>query len=217
MVSSGPDRIIVYEGAEEKLKQLGTGLLEKLGMGGPSWEQEERERYRLGVVPAENQLPPASPAPRNSSGIQPATSRAFEPPRSSNTWNWRTARREPLRQRRYLDDDRTAAAPRPRPDLPTRALWERVLGRSLRDQRSMTRAHCGRDTRARTTGRQRRRPFCRGSLRLQLRTGAPRAGSLPRLPRWHPPPPHVDARATGTAPRDGPRPGGVERSDHDPW
>ena len=37
IVSSGPDRIIVYEGAEEKLKQLGTGLLEKLGVGGPSW------------------------------------------------------------------------------------------------------------------------------------------------------------------------------------
>ncbi|MGC5196824.1 PRC-barrel domain-containing protein, partial [Aphanothece microscopica] len=33
IVSSGPDRIIVYEGAEEKLKQLGTGLLEKLGIG----------------------------------------------------------------------------------------------------------------------------------------------------------------------------------------
>jgi sporulation protein YlmC with PRC-barrel domain len=32
IVSSGSDRIIVYEGAEEKLKQLGTGLLEKLGI-----------------------------------------------------------------------------------------------------------------------------------------------------------------------------------------
>ena len=56
VVSSGPDRISVYEGAEEKLKQLGTGLLEKLGIGGPGWEQEERERYRLNMVPVENQL-----------------------------------------------------------------------------------------------------------------------------------------------------------------
>ncbi len=33
IVSSGPDRIIVYEGAEEKLKQLNSGFLEKLGVG----------------------------------------------------------------------------------------------------------------------------------------------------------------------------------------
>ena len=33
IVSSGADRIIVYEGAEEKLKQLNSGFLEKLGVG----------------------------------------------------------------------------------------------------------------------------------------------------------------------------------------
>ena len=33
IVSSGTDRIIVYEGAEEKLNQLSSGLLEKLGVG----------------------------------------------------------------------------------------------------------------------------------------------------------------------------------------
>ena len=33
------------EGAEEKLKQLSSGLLEKIGVGGSSWEDEERERY----------------------------------------------------------------------------------------------------------------------------------------------------------------------------
>jgi hypothetical protein len=42
IVSSGPDRIIVYEGAEDKLKQLNSGVLEKLGVGGPSWEEQER-------------------------------------------------------------------------------------------------------------------------------------------------------------------------------
>ena len=46
IVSSGADRIIVYEGAEDKLKQLNSGVLEKLGVGGPSWEEQERERYR---------------------------------------------------------------------------------------------------------------------------------------------------------------------------
>ena len=56
IVSSGPDRIIVYEGAEEKLKQLNSGFLEKLGVGNSGWEDGERERYRVNLVPVENQL-----------------------------------------------------------------------------------------------------------------------------------------------------------------
>jgi len=56
IVSSGPDRIIVYEGAEEKLKQLNSGFLEKLGVGSSGWEESERERYRVNLVPVENQL-----------------------------------------------------------------------------------------------------------------------------------------------------------------
>tara|TARA_Y100001968_G_scaffold244407_1_gene228463 strand:+ start:78 stop:1106 length:1029 start_codon:yes stop_codon:yes gene_type:complete len=56
IVSSGADRIIVYEGAEEKLKQLNSGVLEKLGVGGSSWEERERDRYRVNLVPVENQL-----------------------------------------------------------------------------------------------------------------------------------------------------------------
>ncbi len=61
IVSSGADRIIVYEGAEEKLKQLNSGLLEKLGVGGSSWEEQERDRYRLNLVPVENQLTSGQP------------------------------------------------------------------------------------------------------------------------------------------------------------
>ena len=56
IVSSGADRIIVYEGAEDKLKQLNSGFLEKLGVGGSSWEERERDRYRVNLVPVENQL-----------------------------------------------------------------------------------------------------------------------------------------------------------------
>jgi len=56
IVSSGPDRIIVYEGAEEKLKQLNSGFLEKLGVGNSGWEESERERYKVNLVPVENQL-----------------------------------------------------------------------------------------------------------------------------------------------------------------
>jgi len=56
IVSSGTDRIIVYEGAEEKLNQLSSGLLEKLGVGGSSWEEREASRYSANLVPVENQL-----------------------------------------------------------------------------------------------------------------------------------------------------------------
>ena len=56
IVSSGTDRIIVYEGAEEKLNQLTSGLLEKLGVGGSSWEDREANRYTANLVPVENQL-----------------------------------------------------------------------------------------------------------------------------------------------------------------
>ena len=106
IVSSGPDRIIVYEGADEKLKQLGTGLLEKLGIGGPSWEQEERERYRTTMVPVENQLAPGQPSASEQRRIQPASSRAFEPREQLEYVEVEERReRQPLRQRRYLDED----------------------------------------------------------------------------------------------------------------
>jgi len=106
IVSSGTDRIIVYEGAEEKLKQLGTGLLEKLGIGGSSWEQEERERYRGGAVPAENQLPAGQPSQLEQRRIQPATSRSFQPEEEFDYVELDERReREPLRQRRYLDEE----------------------------------------------------------------------------------------------------------------
>jgi len=56
IVSSGTDRIIVYEGAEEKLNQLSSGLLEKLGVGGSSWNEREANGYSANLVPVENQL-----------------------------------------------------------------------------------------------------------------------------------------------------------------
>ncbi len=56
IVSSGTDRIIVYEGAEEKLNQLSSGILEKLGVGGSSWDERETNGYSANLVPVENQL-----------------------------------------------------------------------------------------------------------------------------------------------------------------
>jgi sporulation protein YlmC with PRC-barrel domain len=75
IVSSGTDRIIVYEGAEEKLKQLGTGLLEKLGIGGDSWEKEERasrpRRHGAGREPAARRPAGRAGAAPHPAGHQP--------------------------------------------------------------------------------------------------------------------------------------------------
>ena len=121
IVSSGTDRIIVYEGADEKLKQLGTGLLEKLGIGGNSWEQEERERYRGGAVPAENQLPAGQPSQLEQRRLQPATSSSFQPEQEFDYVELEERReREPLRQRRYLDEEENSRYGRLRDDEVTR-------------------------------------------------------------------------------------------------
>jgi sporulation protein YlmC with PRC-barrel domain len=115
LVSSGPDRIIVYEGADEKLKQLSSGLLEKLGIGGPSWEQEERDRFRTGMVPVENQLAAGQAATSEQRRIQPATSRAVVPEEQLEYVEVEERReREPLRQRRYLDEDEPEFRPEDR-------------------------------------------------------------------------------------------------------
>jgi sporulation protein YlmC with PRC-barrel domain len=56
VVSSGPNRLIVFEGAEERINQLTVGLLERLGIGRPPWEQDDEVGYPA-VVKSENQLP----------------------------------------------------------------------------------------------------------------------------------------------------------------
>lgn len=55
IVSTGPDRIIVFEGSEEKLKQISVGLLERLGLGSAPWERED-DGYIM-PTSASNQLP----------------------------------------------------------------------------------------------------------------------------------------------------------------
>ncbi len=65
VVSSGPNRLIVFEGAEERLDQLSVGFIERIGLGKAPWEDEYS--YRPAVIRPENQLaagtPIAPPAP----------------------------------------------------------------------------------------------------------------------------------------------------------
>ena len=55
IVSSGPDRLIVFEGSEERVMQLTVGVLERLGIGKPIWDREMEEDYTL-PTRVENQL-----------------------------------------------------------------------------------------------------------------------------------------------------------------
>jgi len=57
IISSGPDRLIVFEGAEERLNQMTVGLLERMGIGAPPWERDEEEgSYMTPATRPENQL-----------------------------------------------------------------------------------------------------------------------------------------------------------------
>ncbi|NER85073.1 MAG: photosystem reaction center subunit H [Leptolyngbya sp. SIO1D8] len=62
IVSSGPDRLIVFEGAEEKLVQVSVGILERLGIGRAPWERDDESEYIMPVSTA-NQLPSGMQAP----------------------------------------------------------------------------------------------------------------------------------------------------------
>ena len=105
IVSSGADRIIVYEGAEDKLKQLNSGFLEKLGVGGASWEEQERERYRLNVVPVENQLSSGQPAETTPRQLEASQVERFEAEQPELEYvELEQPREQDLRRRRYLDE-----------------------------------------------------------------------------------------------------------------
>jgi sporulation protein YlmC with PRC-barrel domain len=98
VVSSGPDRLIVFEGAEEKLSQLTVGVLERLGIGKPPWEQEGEEEYIMPTA-VSNQLGTGLRTPTNE------TARTAVPS-ARETWdedNWHEPQHrhqiEPLRQR----------------------------------------------------------------------------------------------------------------------
>ncbi len=60
VVSSGPNRLIVFEGSEERIEQISVGLLERLGIGRPPWEKDDVGYYPQ-TIKAENQLPTGTP------------------------------------------------------------------------------------------------------------------------------------------------------------
>jgi sporulation protein YlmC with PRC-barrel domain len=106
IVSTGPDRIIVFEGSEDKLVQITVGILERLGLGGAPWERDADSGYVM-PVSASNQLPSgvATPPPA-------ARSRA---PVAEERWREEAQRAEPEIQAWKQTPEETAA---------DRDLWE---------------------------------------------------------------------------------------------
>ncbi|MEB3268728.1 MAG: PRC-barrel domain-containing protein [Leptolyngbya sp.] len=78
IVSSGPDRLIVFEGAEEKLVQLSVGLLERLGIGRAPWDRDDENEYIMPISTA-NQLPSGMQTP-----VEPLRDRA--PAQQEERW-----------------------------------------------------------------------------------------------------------------------------------
>ncbi|MEB3217391.1 MAG: PRC-barrel domain-containing protein [Nostocales cyanobacterium 94392] len=94
VVSVGPNRLIVFEGAEERVTQLSVGVLERLGIGKAPWEREE-EGYNVTprTVAPSNQLPSGVP---------------LEAPQP------RVRRPEPVAEEVWTEDDAYEQAPRRR-------------------------------------------------------------------------------------------------------
>jgi len=93
VVSSGPDRLIVFEGAEEKLNQLSVGMLERIGIGRPLWDRDDMDYYPT-PTSTTNQLPSGVRVP-----VEPIQSR---PPIAEETWdddNWQEAQARPQQKR----------------------------------------------------------------------------------------------------------------------
>jgi sporulation protein YlmC with PRC-barrel domain len=128
IVSTGPDRIIVFEGSEEKLVQLSVGLLERLGLGSAPWERGLSDGYVM-PVSASNQLPSGikNEVRRDAARNRPAVEERWReeaPPQASRREAQRDAQRETPNPRR---DERPVP---PDIDLPveevdiTGDLWE---------------------------------------------------------------------------------------------
>ncbi|MBP0008405.1 MULTISPECIES: PRC-barrel domain-containing protein [unclassified Roseofilum] len=94
IVSSGPNRLIVFEGAEEQMVQLSVGVLEKLGISQAPWEREGAEPYAMPIIDSEKRLGTGTPI-RTEEPI-----REMEPV-MEETWNadeWQKPQPAPMRQ-----------------------------------------------------------------------------------------------------------------------
>jgi sporulation protein YlmC with PRC-barrel domain len=106
VVSSGPNRLIVFEGAEDRITQLTVGVLERLGIGRPPWEREEEEMYYPPTAKPENQLgtgiPVRTPISTPVKEVQPIREAAWD---EDDDWRETRTQRPPARQMEAKYDD----------------------------------------------------------------------------------------------------------------
>jgi sporulation protein YlmC with PRC-barrel domain len=117
VVSSGPDRLIVFEGAEQKMRQLTVGLLERVGLGKPPWEREDEDEYIMPTA-VSNQLGTGvrTAAPQATRAATPAARETWDDDNWNDSQPRRRLEQEPLRQRQpepeyYEEDDNWNEAP----------------------------------------------------------------------------------------------------------
>ncbi len=97
IIAVGRDRIIVTEGMEERLTQLSKGILERIGLGKPPWEQEFEDEY----------LPPPT---ISGNALGPGQRSSYYPP---------TQQRQ-----EYRSDLRSDSRPESRPVYKREEVWE---------------------------------------------------------------------------------------------
>ncbi len=106
IVSSGPDRLIVFEGAEERIMQLSVGVLERLGIGRAPWERDAEDDY-VAPVRTDNQLgtglrTPMSPPPRR---VAPPIEESWEEDNWEQEEPRQLRRQEERRAELYYNDE----------------------------------------------------------------------------------------------------------------
>ncbi|BAZ42516.1 PRC-barrel domain-containing protein [Calothrix sp. NIES-4101] len=111
IVSTGPNRLIVFEGAEERLTQLSVGLLERLGIGKAPWDRDGEDEYYSApktIAPA-NQLPSGVPLEPPMTKVR-TPERVKEPVWDEDDYEPEPPRRQVMEARpaesiRYPEDD----------------------------------------------------------------------------------------------------------------
>ena len=103
IVSSGPNRVIVFEGAEERLVQLTVGLLERIGIGRAPWERDEEEQYLTPTAKPEKQLPSGVPlqVPTQARTRKPVVEEAWDEDEDEYEYETVQPQSQPPRQQQY--------------------------------------------------------------------------------------------------------------------
>lgn len=109
IVSSGPNRLIVFEGAQDRLTQLSVGVMERLGIGEAPWEKNREEEFLTPKIRIDNQLGTGKTTPDSEPMRAPA--RVVEEAWSEDEWDEREpvpvreAVSEPMYYEEELEED----------------------------------------------------------------------------------------------------------------